>query len=298
MSRVPGLLLSFLFSVAAGCAFAQPTVVTSIEPYYDLVDQIAGDDATVFRLLPPGASPHTFDPTPKDVAQVAGADLVVLNGVLDEWLVGMVEASGTKAAVLEAVAEVTLEPLEGDEHGEDAQGESGAHDHAGVNPHIWLDPTLMAKFVPVIVSHLSDLDPEHADAYQERGAALVDDLIALDKELSDILAGVRGAPFVPFHDAWPYFARRYGLDLVVEIEPAPGREPSARYIAKALETIRESGAKAIFSERQLPPRPAEVVAENAGVALVTLDPLGGGNETETYQAMMRFNARAVADALK
>ena len=298
MSRVLGLLLSLFFFVVAGCAFAQPTVITSIEPYYDLVRQIAGDDASVVRLLPPGVSPHTFDPTPKDVAQVAGADLVVLNGGLDEWLVGMVEASGTKAAVLEAVAEITFGPLEGDEHEEDTQGESGAHGHAGVNPHIWLDPTLMAEFVPVIVSHLSDLDPEHADAYQERGAALVDNLTALDKELSDTLAGVEGAPFVPFHDAWPYFARRYGLDLVVEIEPAPGREPSTRYIAEALEMIRESGAKAVFSERQLPPRPAEVVAENAGVALVTLDPLGGGNETETYQAMMRSNARAIADALK
>ena len=302
MSRVLGLLLSLFF--AAGCAFAQPTVITSIEPYYDLARQIAGDDATVIRLLPPGASPHTFDPTPKDVAQVAGADLVVLNGVSDEWLVGMVEASGTKAAVLEAMNETSFAPLQGDDDEAEAKDHEQEHeqnheqDHGGVNPHIWLDPVLMAKFVPVIVSHLSDLDPDHADAYQERGASLVDNLTALDKELSDTLAGVEGAPFVPFHDAWPYFARRYGLDLVVEIEPAPGREPSARYLAEALETIRESGAKAIFSERQLPPRPAEVVAENAGVALVMLDPLGGGNETETYQAMMRSNARAIADALK
>ncbi len=305
--RVP----TILFVLAAGFALAQPTrptVVTSIQPYYDLVRQIAGDGAEVVRLLPPGASPHTFDPTPRDVAGVAGANLVVLNGGLDAWLLGMVEASGTGAAVLEAVTEVSFEPVEGveheDAHGDEAEGEhegahtdeAGAHDHAGTNPHIWLDPLLMAEFVPVVAERLAELDPENAGAYQDRGAALVADLTALDGELSGILADVRGAPFVPFHDAWPYFARRYGLNLVVEIEPAPGREPSARYLAEALGLIRESGAKAVFGERQLPARPAEVVAENAGVALFVLDPLG--DDTQSYQDLMRHNARTVAEALE
>ena len=300
-----------LLPVLAGFALAQstgPTIITSVQPLYDLVRQVAGEDAEVVRLLPPGASPHTFDPTPRDVAGIAEADLVVLNGGLDEWLLGMVEASGTGAAVLELISEVSFEPVAGEEHEdahEDEAGgeheeahtdEAGAHDHAGTNPHIWLDPLLMTQAVPVIVMHLSEIDPEHAEAYQDRGAALVADLTALDGELSDILADVRGEPFVPFHDAWPYFARRYGLNLVVEIEPAPGREPSARYLAEALGLIRESGAKAVFGERQLPARPAEVVAENAGVELFVLDPLG--DDTQSYQDLMRHNARTIAEALK
>ncbi len=112
-----------------------------------------------------------------------------------------------------------------------------------------------------------------------------------------MLRSIRGAAFVPFHDAWPHFAARYGLDLVVEIEPFPGREPGPRYVAQALELIRDSGAKAIFNEAQLNPRPAEVVAESAGVEIYTLDPLGGSAGKETYQELLRYNAGVLLEAL-
>ena len=274
-------------------AWAQPTqltVVTSVHPYYALVQEVAGDNADVIRLLPPGASPHTFDPTPRDVAQLSDADLIVLNGVLDEWLLDIVEASGTDAPVFEVISELSFEPVEG-EHAEHT------HDHSGVNPHVWLDPSLMAEVVPLIADRLAEVDPENADSYATNGERVTASLNDLDAELSEMLAAIQGAAFVPFHDAWPYFARHYGLDLVVEIEPAPGREPSPAYIAEALELIQGSGAKAIFSEVQLPARPAEVVAESAGLPLYILDPLGGGAETESYTELMRKNANTVLEAL-
>ena len=113
-----------------------------------------------------------------------------------------------------------------------------------------------------------------------------------------MLEPLQGAAFVPFHDAWPYFARRFGLNLVVEIEPAPGREPSPAYIADALSLIKGSGAKAIFSEaRVTQAAPAEVVAESAGLPLYILDPLGGGEETQSYADLMRYNARTLVTAL-
>ncbi len=310
------LLLGLLVSTSAQ-ASEKPTVVTSIHPYYALVQEVAGDSANVVRLLPPGASPHTFDPTPRDVAQISDADLVVLNGVLDEWLLDIVEASGTDAPVFEVIAELDFEPVAGEEHAEGESEHSGeehaeeggeegaegdaeeehAHDHSGANPHVWLDPTLMAEVVPMFVERLAEIDPENAERYAANGERVTASLNDLDAELSERLAPVQGAAFVPFHDAWPYFARHYGLDLVVEIEPAPGREPSPAYIAEALELIQDSGAKAIFSELQLPARPAEVVAESAGLPLYLLDPLGGAAETETYAELMRYNVGVVQEAL-
>ena len=279
-------------ALASTAAWAQPavTVVTSIHPYAALIQEIAGQDATVVQLLPSGASPHTFDPTPQDVIKLTSADLVVFNGVLDEWLTDLVAASGTDAPVLEVMTKLDFKPVAGDD-------ETSEKALEGVNPHIWLDPVLMQQAAPLIAEQLAQVDPEHAADYRANGAKLTKELGALETELQGTLEPLKGAAFVPFHDAWPYFARRFGLDLVVEIEPAPGREPSPAYIADALSLIEGSGAKAIFSEPELPARPAEVVAENAGLPLYILDPLGGSKETQSYAELMRYNARTLVTAL-
>lgn len=283
MKRLPIIVILFWLTLSQ----AQLTVVASLHPYYSLLEHLVLEDANVIRLLPPGASPHTFDPTPRDVARLAEADLVVLNGGLDEWLNDLVAASGREVTVAEVLELVPFTPLAGQE----------ADEHASVNPHVWLDPRLMIELVPELSLRLSELDPANAEDYEANAQALIADLTALDKELEEMLRPVKDKAFVPFHDAWPYFARRYGLNLVVEIEPAPGREPSPRYLSEALSLIAESGAEAVFSEVQLPTRPAEVVADNAGVPLYLLDPIGGGDTTESYHDLLRHNAQVIADAL-
>ncbi len=320
LTRLTALLLALL-----GCAAAQDlNVVVSLHPHYDLVRQITGDAAVVTRILPLGASPHTFDPTPRDVARLADADLVIFNGGIDEWLLELVAASGTDAEVVELLEVLDFEPITGETHeGEEAHEEGhdeaahadethdevstdeaqeaeteDAHDHSGTNPHVWTDPVLMAQAVPMLVEALSGVDPDNAETYAANGATLVASLEALHTELSELLAPVQDAPFVPFHDAWPYFVRRYGLNQVVVIEPAPGREPSPSYLADVLGQLETTGATAIFNDVQLPARPAEVVAESAGVALYTLDPEGGGgDDAETYGSFMRTNAATIAEAL-
>jgi zinc transport system substrate-binding protein len=326
-----------------GLSAARPTVITSIHPLFDLTRQVAGEHAEVVRLLPPGLSPHTFDPAPRDVARIAQADLIVMNGGygIDDWLLGLIEASGSAAPIVNLFEALDFDPVETDhdhehghegephDHGEDhhdndhrdhehesdhAHGEDHLeddhdhahgedhddwHDHAHgpVNSHLWLDPVLMAQAVPLIAEALSEVDPENADAYVANAERLVAELEALDRELRETLAPLQGEAFVPFHDAWPYFARRYGLDLVVEIEPFPGREPSPAYLRYALGEIEASGARAIFTEPQLSRRPAEVVAESAGLPLYTMDPVGGTAETESYADLLRFNARVLLEAL-
>lgn len=279
-------ILGIILSLGAG--FAQPVVMTTLYPYYALVTELVGDKAEVELFLPPGASPHTFDPSPREVARLAQADLFVYNGGLDAWTLDFLDSSGSRAERFEVMSAVEFEALEADDHSEDA---------TGVNPHIWLDPVLMIGLVPVLVEELGAIDPANRRMYEENGQRLRAELQALHGELESLFAGLQGAAFVPFHDAWPYFARRYGLDLVVEIEPSPGREPSARYLAEALELIGGSGAKAIFAEAQLPKRPAEIVARAAGVDLYVLDPVGGGPETLSYAELLRYNAGQIALAL-
>lgn len=293
-------LLAGLFLLAAavsGMAAARTSVVVSIHPLYDLVRQVAGDDADVTRLLPVGASPHTFDPTPRDVVRVAQADLIVLNGGLDIWLHNLIGASGSRARVVEVIA---LEPVVAvlKESFPDLITVDAAGAALGFNPHVLPDPLAAAAAVPAIVEALSEADPANAAAYQARGATLIGSLNDLHLELSEILAPVAGAAFVPFHDAWRYFAARYGLNLVVEIEPFPGREPSPAYLREALNLVKASGATAIFTEPQLSRRPAEVVAAEAGVSLYEIDPKGGFPGRETYQDLMRYNARTVLEALR
>lgn len=293
-------------------------VVVSIHPYADLARQIAGDAAEVVTLLPAGASPHAYDPSPSQATALANADVVVMNGGIDAWLARLVEATAPTADHLVILETIAFTPVEMHEHqdGEeavepaetqDAHGDEQADGHDGaaavgddllfVNPHVWLDPTLAARAVTAMAETFARAAPTRAAMFQANAAALAEELIALDTELAEILAPAAGAPFVPFHDAWPYFAQRYGLDVVVSLEPFPGREPSPRYVADAVALVRAAGARAVFGERQLNPRPAEVVAESAGVRLVILDPIGGAPGPERYQDLMRENARKIVDAL-
>lgn len=305
------LVLAALLSAAA---WAKPLVVVSIHPYYDLARQIAGEAAEVTRLLPLGASPHTFEPAPSHARQVARADLLIMNGGVgvDEWLSRLVEASGTSAPLLVIMDQLELDAIleEGHEHDHAEPGAATAQQidaEAGagrdpaphyVNPHVWLDVRVALGAASAIEAALSEVDPQNADTYRANAERLRAELEALDAELLELLAPVRGAAFVPFHNAWPYFARRYGLDLVVEIEPFPGREPSPAYLRDALRLIAASDARALFSERQLSQRPAQVVAEMAGLPLYVLDPEGGGtSDSETYQDLMRYNARTILEAL-
>lgn len=275
-----GLLLALLAFGSASAA--RPVVVATLHPYADLLRQIVGDRAEVVQLLPSGASPHTFDPTPSQARSITGAALVVMNGGVDAWATRLVASAAPDATLFVVTQSLAFHPIQG-------------NDVVGANPHVWLDPSLMVALTPLLVRALSAVDPADAASFRANGASLAKSLRRLDEELARTMAPLRGAPFVPFHDAWPYFARRYGLDLITSIEPAAGREPSPRTIADAVATIRRTRARAVFDERQLNPRPAQVVAEAAGIPLVTLDPLGGANES--YQDLMRANVAAIVRAL-
>lgn len=286
--------------LAAGSAAAQEhseslMVVVSIQPWADLVARVGGDQVEVQTLLPPGASPHAFEPSPSQAIVLGAADLVVLNGVLDSWLSRLLDAVAPDAERLVLMDVLTFEPIQGHAHADEDLDHDGEVQAA--NPHIWLDPVIAREAVLVLAEKLSSLLPTKAREFRSRAEALVTELSELDAELAARLDAVQDAPFVPFHDAWAYFARRYGLDLVATLEPFPGREPSARYVAETILAIREAGAGVIFDERQFGGRTAQVVAESGGLRVVTLDPIGGSPGPDGYTELLRYNAELIASAL-
>src|SRR5262249_36805387 len=142
------------------------------------------------------------------------------------------------------------------------------------------------------------VDGAHALAYRERATAIDTSLVALDKEAEDRLKALKRKGFVTFHGSFGYFAERYRLSILAVIEPFPGSQPTGGYVSKVLSVIKEKKVPALFTEPQLDPRPAKVLADEAKIPLGTLDPVGGGPETDSYEKMIRFDVAQLEKYLK
>lgn len=278
------------------------SVVVTLQPWASLAEAVGGEHVDVVTLLPPGASPHSFDPSPSAAVALARADVIIMNGGLDDWLLRLLDATASDARRITMLDTVDLDVLSTDashdEAGSHGPDHDGGHDHSGVNSHVWLDPVAAVRAVHAVAEEFSALDPAHREAFVANAGHVEARLLDLDEELRSVLRPFAGAGIVQFHDAWSHFAQRYGLEIIATLEPFPGREPSAAYLASTIEAITAAGVNVIFSEGQLSDRSARVVAESAGVGLVVLDPLGGAPGPDDYFELLAWNAGRIADALK
>jgi manganese/iron transport system substrate-binding protein len=297
-----------LTALSAGCSVADtgtsgpagPTpaadaidVVATTTVFADLVRQVGGPRVNVSSLVPPGGEVHTFDPTPSDIARVADADLVFMNGLgLDDWVADLARDSGTRAPI------VAL--------GEDLEGVTylagDGHDGETVNPHLWMDVGNAIRYVDRIGEQLAAVDPTHANEYHSGTAAYAERLGSLDDEARAEIGAVPEARrrIVSFHDALPYFAKAYGLEVVGTVIEAPGQDPSAGEIADLIDAIQASGAAALFGEAQFNPQLAETIADEAGITVETrlfTDSLGDP-PADTYEGMLRWDVERVVEALQ
>jgi zinc transport system substrate-binding protein len=271
-------------------AAAAVHVVATISPVADMVRQVGGDAVEVVTLLPAGASPHTFEPTPAQIRAVAEAAVFVEVGAgLDAWAAKLRAAHAGPMIVITLAAGV---PLLGA-----AEGEGASH---GGDPHIWLDPVLVRDhLVPAIANGLSQADPGHAPAFRAAAAEFEAALTQLDTEIRTTLAPAVNRNYVGFHSAWQYFGRRYDLHQVAVVESFPGKEPSAQEIAALVQRARAAHVRALLIEPQFSPRMAERVAQEIGAQLVTVDEIGGPDlpDRQHYLDLMRYDLRAFAKAL-
>ncbi len=292
----------------AGAAAGKISVAASIPPLGDFCRHLGGDLVQVQVLIPPGASPHAFEPAPSVMARASQARVFVYIGAgLEPWAEKLLHAQGPgDQVVVEAARGVPLLGMAGHQHGEGkaeahpAAGQADPHDsHLSGNPHIWLDPVLAQDICRKISQAFIQVDPGHRAQYEANLQNYLADLEKLNQEIESQSRNWRLRDFVSFHPSFSYFARRYNLHEAGTIEESPGREPTPRHLQDLVASIRRLGIKVVFAEPQLNPRVAEVIAQEAGVKVLTLDPMGGQPPYgDDYLKLMRYNLAELNRALK
>lgn len=294
------LALALLAAPAqASPALADPEVVVSIKPLHSLVARVMQGVGEPALLVGGGASLHSYSLKPSQAAALERADLVVWVGPgFERFLEQPLAALAADAAEVEALelpGMTLLAPREGgawevDDHD---HGHEDEHAEGGVDGHLFLDPGNAEILAQAVAEALTALDPANAAVYAANAAALLDELAALDAEVADILAPVRGHRFVVFHDAYQYFEAHYGLAAIGSIVVSPEQPPGARRLAEIRDKIATLGAVCVFAEPGFEPALVETVVEGTGARVGQLDPEGAGlpEGPGAYPALLRGLAK-------
>ncbi len=284
------LFISILFNTKNSYA-EKIKVIASIYPLGDFVKQVAGDNVDVRVLLPPGASPHTFEPTSKAIKDVSEARVFIKVGSgLEFWAEKIIKSSGNKKLiVIDCSKGLSLIKLQEKQHN---------HHISEYDPHIWLDPLNVIKIIDKILKTLSEVDPSNAALYRKNAELYKESILKLDGEIANSVKNLKIKEYVTFHPAWNYFSKRYGLKVAGVIEESPGKEPGPKHIDKIIKEIKRIGSKVVFVEPQFNPKIASVIAKEANAQIVYLDPIGGQKGKETYIDMMKYNISSIERAMK
>ena len=266
-------------------------VVTSFSILADMVQEIGGERVAVTSLIGPDGDAHAFEPTPAAARALAGAGLVVVNGLgFEGWIERLVAASGYRGPVIVASEGVTPRALVED-------GVTVA------DPHAWQDLRNGRLYVRTIARALAVADPAHASAYDEAARRYGEAIAAADgwvrAEIAKVPAEQRKV--VTSHDAFGYFGAAYGIDLVAAQGVAETSEPSAAELRALIDQIRAERIKVLFLENALSPRLAQQIAEETGAVLGgtlyadSLSPADG--PAPDYLAIFRHNVPLLRDAM-
>ena len=273
-----------------------PRVVTSTTVFADMVRQVGGDRlASVRSVVPAGVDVEDYEPTPADLRAVAQADLFVLNGLaLDRWVPKLVQSANPTVPTLVLSDGLPVLGVGGTSSDDDI-AQNG-------NPHFWLDPQYARVYVQKIHDQLVQIDPEGASTYDANTTAYLAQLDQLDAWIQQQVATIPpdDRKLVTFHEAYPYFAARYGFQLIGVITPSPGQEPSAGELASLVNTVKAAHVKAVFSEAQFSPKLTQTLAAEAGVQEVVTDLYNdslGDPPVDTYIGMMHYDVERMVQAL-
>jgi zinc transport system substrate-binding protein len=255
------------------------SVFVSILPQAYFLERIGGKRVGVEVMVKSGQDPHTFEPTPQQMARLATADAFFRIGVeFENTLIPRIQSTMKELALVDCRNKIRLRQMEAHGHDgeedEEARHEEEGHadeEHEGTDPHIWLSVRNAIGMAGTMHEALLRLDPEGKETYDRGYGDLVGDLEALDQRIARILEPVKGEPFFVFHPSFGYFAEDYGLEQIA-VETG-GAEPSARQLARLIEEARKRGVRVLFVQPQFSRKSAETIATEIGGAVVPIDPL-------------------------
>lgn len=320
--------VSCLSAIALGTATtaqnsSSPKIVTTFLPVHLFTQAVVGDIGEVEILISPGTEVHDYQATPNNARILAQADVLVENGLgIEEFLAGLVANAGN-SQLQQITSSEGIEVLEGEEHeeeghedhghkeeehdehghkeeGHDEHGheEESGHHHEGGNPHVWLDPLLAQQQVATIRDGLIAIDPTNADSYSTNAEAYIQQLQQLDSEFLQKLAPVQGCNFITFHDAFPYLAKRYGLEQEAIIE-IPEDSITPKDLQRVQQAAQQYQVKALFTEPGIEDKRIQQISSDLNLPLEEIDPLESGEtDPQYYFQVMRNNLAALEKGCK
>jgi ABC-type Zn uptake system ZnuABC Zn-binding protein ZnuA len=302
---VPAVLLFF-----AACARQEEkppvkaekklNVVTTVAPITSIVENVAGDKIQLKGIIPEGINSHTFEPVPSDVKMLAAADLLIVNGLDLEIPTLQLARANMKqgAAPLLLLGDKTITEKEY------IYDFSFPKDHGHPNPHLWLNPQHVMRYAALVRDELIRLDPRNKATYEANTATYLKKLEVLDQAIQESIKTipVGNRRLLTYHDSWPYFARRYGFQIIGAVQPSDFSDPSPREIKRLIDQIRKEKVPAIFGSEVFPSPVLEQIAREGKTRYIDKlrdDELPGkpGDSHHSYIGLMVENLNIMVEAL-
>ena len=259
-------------------------VVTTISTFNSLVSAVGGSHVSVQSLVPIGASPETFQPTPQSVEMLSHAKLLVENGVgLETWLDRTIQNAGSKSLRIVVAS----------------KGLTVKND----NPHLWMDPQNAKQYVRSIRDALMYLDPEHANQYRKNADRYSEKLDSLTASITRRIGSIPPDRryMIVFHNAWQYYNDRFGITTLGFIERNPGQEPNPEQIGRLIDLAKQHHLNAIFSEPEYSPKLAQQISQDANIKIVDNlydDSVGTDPHVADYISMLNYDTDVIVRALR
>lgn len=274
-------------------------IVTTVSPITSLVENIGGTSIQLEGLIPEGVNSHTFEPSPSAASLLAKADLIIANGLfLEELTLAMATANKSPTTVIVSLGDqaITMDQWVFDFSFPETDGHP--------NPHLWTDPLMGLNYAEIIRDELVKLDPENSTYYEDNFKKLRSRIEDLDRRITK---GIETIPqenrkLVTYHDSFPMFGARYGLEIIQAIQPSDFTEPSAKSVAMLIDQIRQLQIPSIFGSEVFPSPIMEQIAKEGGAIFIDQlrdDNLPGnpGDPRHTYLGLILSNMEIMVPAL-
>lgn len=282
MKKISMLLVALAMFIV-GCGGEKQSVsdklqvAASFYPMAEFARNVAGDKAEVFVLVPDGAEAHDWEPSPSDLSRLGKAQVFVYNGVVEPWAKQALTALSERK-ILAVQTGLGLYERAGETHEEEHHHHDHGCAHGKQDPHVWISPKKAINQVERITAVLCEADAKNAKYYQDNSAKYVEQLKALDIQLTNLAKNAPRKVFVTAHAAFGHLADDYGLKQLAVNGLSPHAEPTPADLQRLIKVVQEENVRYVFFETLTDPKLAKLVADETGAEISVLDPLEGLNE--------------------